>query len=123
MNPYETKEVKFIWGIKSWDDLTDSDANLYTMNDIDLIYFKDENKYGLSIETIFEFDKEEYKLNYLNRCLDSFTEFMVRNGYDTEVKPHWMDVFSYGYNMNTHFDNVEECYAMFKLLVNGYCSM
>lgn len=118
-DPYENEIMKFIWGVKSWDDLTEADACLYTMNDIDLLYLKDQNKYLLSIETIFNFEKEEYKLNYLNECLDAFTKFMVENGYNTEVKPHWWDVFMSG--MNTHFDSIEECYGMFKLLVNGYC--
>ena len=122
-NPYyESESMKFIWGVKSWDDLCDSDACLYTMNDIDLIYLKDENKYILGLETFFQFEKEEYKIDYLKRCLDAFTKFMVDNGYNTNVKPYWMDVFTYGWNMNMHFDSIEDCYAMFKLLVNGYCN-
>lgn len=120
-NPYESENMKFIWGVKSWDDLCDSDACLYTMNDIDLIYLKDEGKYILGIETIFQFEKEEHKIDYLKRCLDAFTKFMEDNGYNTEVKPHWMDVFTYG-GMKVHFDNIEECYGMFKLLVNAYCN-
>lgn len=119
-DPYENEIMKFIWGVKSWDDLTCSDACLYTMNDIDLLYLKDQKKYLFSIETIFEFDKEEYKLNYLKRCLEAFEKFMVENGYNTEVKPHWWDVFGSG--MNAHFDSIEECYGMFKMLVNGYCN-
>lgn len=90
------------------------------MNDIELDYLKDEKKYILSIETFFNFEKEEYKLDYLKRCLEAFEKFMVENGYNTEVKPYWWDVFMSG--MNTHFDNIEECYGMFKLLVNGYCN-
>lgn len=121
INEYETENMKFIWGIKSWDDLSSCDACLFSMNDIDLIYLKDEKKYILGIETIFEFEKEEYKLGYLESCLDAFTKFMVENGYNTEVKPHWWDVFMNG--MNTHFDSIEECYGMFKLLVNGYCKL
>lgn len=117
---YEDGSMKFIWGVKSWDDLSGSDVCLYTMNDIELDYLKDENKYLLSIETIFDFEKEEYKLNYLKRCLDAFTKFMVENGYNTEMKPHWWNVFGDG--MNTHFDSIEECYGMFKLFVNGYCN-
>lgn len=120
-DPYETESMKFIWGVKSWDDLCESDACLYTMNDIDLIYFKNEEKYVLGIETIFNFEKEEHKLNYLKNCLDAFTNFMVENGYDTEVKPYWRDMFTSG--MNSHFDSIEECYAMFKMLVNSYCNM
>ena len=117
---YETKDLKFIWGIKSYDDLTSSDANLHTMNDIDLIYLKNENKYILCLETIYQFDQEEYKIRYLKMCLNAFTEFMIKNNYNTETHLHWWDVFSNG--MNTHFDSIEECYAMFKLLVNGYCN-
>lgn len=113
--------MKFIWGVKSYDDLTTSNACLYTMNDIDLIYLKDKNKYILGLETIFSFDKEKDKLDYLNVCLDKFTKFMVENNYDIEVKPYWGDVFCYG--MNTKFDSIEDAYAMFKLLVNGYCSL
>lgn len=118
-DPYENEIMKFIWGVKSWDDFTNSDACLYTMNDIDLLYLKDQKKYVFSIETIFQFDKEEYKLDYLKRCLDAFTKFMVENDYNTEVKPHWWGVFCSG--MNSYFDSIEECYGMFKLLVNGYC--
>lgn len=120
-DPWESNTMKFIWGVKSWDDLCNCDACLYTMNDIDLIYLKDENKYILGIETIFGFEKEEHKLGYLKECLDAFTKFMVENGYNTEVKPQWWDVFMSG--MNTHFDSIEECYGMFKMLVNGYCNM
>lgn len=123
ISEYETQSMKFIWGIKSWDDLSSAKAaNLYTMNDIDLIYLKDENKYILGIETMFMFKEEEYKLNYLKGCLKAFTQFMQENGYITENKPFWMDIFSHGWNINTKFDSIEDCYSMFKLLVNGYCS-
>ena len=50
INEYETKDMKFVWGLQSYDDLSKSNtANLYTMNDIDLIYIKDEKKYVLGI--------------------------------------------------------------------------
>ena len=108
-------------GVKAHDDLSNSDANLYTLNDIDLIYLKKENKYVLGVETIYYFDEEEYKLNYLKNRLDAFTEFMNENGYDTNKKPFWMDVFSF--NIDSKFGSIEDCYAMFKMLVNGYCSL
>ncbi len=118
-DPYEDETQKFIWGVKSWDCLTDSDVCLHTMNDIDLIYLKKEDKYSFGLETIYYFEEEEHKLKYLRECLDAFTKFMVENGYNTDVKPHWWDVFGNG--MNTHFDSIEECYGMFKMLVNEYC--
>ena len=118
---YEDEVMKFIWGVKAHDDLSNSDANLYTLNDIDLIYLKKENKYVLGVETIYYFDEEKHKLNYLKNRLDAFTEFMNENGYDVNKKPFWMDVFSF--NIDSKFDNIEDCYAMFKMLVNGYCSL
>lgn len=116
---YEDENMKFIWGVKSWDDLTDADVCLHTMNDIDLIYLKDKKKYILGIETIFEFEKEEHKINYLKSMLCEFEKFMVENGYNTELKPSWWNVFGKG--ISEDFDSIEECYAMFKFLVNGYC--
>jgi hypothetical protein len=90
------------------------------MNDVDLLYLKDQKKYLLSLETIFMFEEEEHKLGYLESCLDAFTKFMIENDYDTEVKPHWWDVFGKG--MSEYFDSIEECYGMFKMLVNAYCN-
>ena len=120
INEYETTKLKHIWGIKSWDDLSGRDCNLLTMNDIALTYLKDENKYILGIETIYEFKEKDGYIQYLEDCLKAFTEFMISNNYDINKKPFWCDVFSYGINMNTHFDSIEDCYSMFKLLVKGY---
>ena len=96
IDEYETQDMKFIWGIKSYDDLTSLDANIHSLNYIDLIYHKDENKYSLNIETIYLFDEEEHKLGYLKSLLEDFTKFMKENNYNTEKKPFWMDVFSFG---------------------------
>ena len=53
----ETDDFKFIWGLKSWYDLSSSDANMFTMNDIDIIYDKQKKKYILGIETAFNFKR------------------------------------------------------------------
>ncbi len=52
---YNCGSLKFIWGIKSWDDLTGKDSNIYTMNDIDITYNRKEKKYYLGIETAYLF--------------------------------------------------------------------
>ena len=121
ISEYETTSRKFIWGIMSWDCLSSNHANLDTMNDIDLIYLKDEDKYILSIETIYYFEEEKYKLEYLKGCLSAFTKFMEENKYDTDNKLYWMNIFSGGLSMNKHFDSIEDCYSTFKMLVRGYC--
>lgn len=118
---YDDENMQFIWGIKSWDDIISSGANLYTMNDIDLVYLKDKNKYVLGVETFYNFEREEDELNYYKRLLDSFTKFMVDNEYDTRKRPFCVSVFAF--NIDSEFDSIEDCYAMFKMLVNGYCSL
>ena len=46
----------FVWGIKSLDDTSDcEEANFTTMNDLEIIYNKKENKYLISVETIYLF--------------------------------------------------------------------
>ena len=65
----ENSSMKFIWGLKSYDDLSSCDANLETMNDIDLIYLKDEKKYNLSVETAYLFNSKEAEKNILRFCL------------------------------------------------------
>lgn len=49
----EDDDTKFIWGVKSWDDLSGADACFYTMNDIDIIYNKKTKEYMLGIETAY----------------------------------------------------------------------
>ena len=38
-NDYD--DLEFVWGIKSWDDTTSTEATLYTMNDLDIVYMDD----------------------------------------------------------------------------------
>ena len=45
----ETDDYKFIWGLKSYDELCSGDCCLYTMNDIDIVYDKKTHKYELGI--------------------------------------------------------------------------
>lgn len=116
----ETIHQKLIWGIKSWDDLSDCDVNLHTMNDADLIYLKDKNKYILSVETIYYFEDKESEYKYLKGILDKFTEFMVKSGLYTDYELSMWDIFSAD-GINTEFESIEKCYGVFKFLVDGYC--
>lgn len=119
ISEYETTDMKFIWGLKSLDDLCDCDANLYTMNDLDLIYLKDEDKYILGLETIYMFTPEEGKYEYLQDLLYNFTKFMENNEYDTTHEFSLHEDIS----ITNHFDSIEDAYAAFKMYVNGFCSL
>ena len=124
INVKETETLKYIWGVESWDNIGSGDgANLYTMNDLDVLYLKDEGKYMLSVETIYMFDNESSEYGYMRNLLDKFTDFMEQNEYDTTHEFTLSEVFTDGININTHFNSIEECYAAFKMFVNGFCSL
>ena len=93
---------------------------LFGANDFEVIYHKDTNKYSIGIETFFMFDTRDDAKEYLKETLNQFTSFMNENEYDTNYKINMYDVFTRGYNINTKFDTLEECYSMFKLLVDGF---
>lgn len=122
INEYETQDMLFIWGVISYDDLSSNKANLYTMNDLDLIYHKDEKKYSLGVETIYMF-KENGQYGYMQSLLDEFTKWMTENNYDTNKEFALFKVFTDGISINTKFDSIEEAYAAFKMMVNGFCSL
>lgn len=123
----ENKEMKFIWGLISCDDISASKPNLLTMNDIDLIYLKDEKKYILGIETMYYFNSKQEEKKYLQYLLDSFTDWMINNEYNINLtlSPYgdFVELFSEGININTHFDTIESAYRTFYILVNGYLTI
>lgn len=114
-------DYDFIWGVKSYDDLSESECNLYTMNDIDITYNKNEKKYFMSIETIYSFrDGKDGEKRYIKRLFDGFTKFMIDQGYDINQEIQIYDVFTDGNNINTEYDSIEELYANFKFLANAF---
>ena len=123
INENETQDMLYVWGIKSWDDLTPgTQANMYTMNDLSLIYDKDTNKYSLSVETIYMF-KENGQYGYMKSLLDEFTKWMEENNYNTSIEFNLHRVFTDGISINTTYNSIEEAYAAFKMMVNGFCSL
>lgn len=123
----ENSSMKFIWGLKSYDDLSSCNANLETMNDIELIYLKDEKKYILDVETVYMFNSKEDEKEYFKTLLDKFTKWMEEQGYNTNSTLNQYDdmyeIFSGYININTHFNTIENAYLTFKLLVNEYLTL
>lgn len=115
----ETDELKFIWGVKSWDDLTGHESNLNTMNDIDIIYDKKKKKYMLGIETAYMFKSYSDECKYLRECLKSFTKYMEDNGLNKN-KP--FELFMNDPCTRMTADTIEELYTNFKIFVNGFCN-
>lgn len=116
----ENDDFKFIWGIKSWDDLSGSDCNMETMNDIDITYNKKTKKYILGIETAYMFDSKEGECQYLKDCLNAFTKYMNTN--DIRIEEPFMLFMS---NPCTHMSakTIEELYTYFRIFVEGFCKI
>jgi len=118
---YNYGDLKFIWGIKSWDDLSGKDANIYTMNDIEIDYDRKSKEYILSIETIYHFKEGNLgEVSYLDKLLNAFTKFMIENNYNTN-EPYTL------YLMQTEniwrANDIPTLYTQFKLFVEGYKSL
>lgn len=117
---YNCDNLKFIWGIKSYDDMSSSDANMWTMNDIDIYYDRDTKQYSLGVETIYMFDDTQAEYAYYNSLLESFTKYMKENGLDTERN---YCTFCSGLDLSLKADSIEELYARFKIAVTGLCAV
>lgn len=113
----ENDDIKFIWGVKSGDDL--SDANLYTMNDIDIVYDKKKSEYMLGVETAYLFDSFEAECNYLMDCLNAFTKYMDDNGLKKN-EPYTLFMSDTCTSMAAK--SIEELYVNFKIFVDGFCN-
>lgn len=116
----ENDELKFIWGIKSYDDLCRADCGFYTMNDIDIVYDKENGRYLLGVETAYCFSNYEAECNYLKNLLECFTKYMDDNGFDKNRK---LNLFMSQPCTDLKAKSIEELYTDFKIFVNGYCSL
>lgn len=116
-NDYD--DLEFVWGIKSWDDITSTEANLYTMNDLDIVYDRKRNEYMLGIETIYLFaDGNNGEIKYLEYLLGKFTEFMRENNYISPDEKFCLRCIESvePWRANT----ISELYIRFKVFVQGY---
>ena len=61
-NEYNCGPLKYIWGVQS--DGQDA-TNFYQLTDLDIYYNRDTHKYMLGIETIYIFDSNQARMDYL----------------------------------------------------------
>ena len=116
-NEYNSGDFKFIWAVKSWDELSNRDANINTMNDIEIDYDRKNKEYILSIETIYHFDNgKEGEVKYLEKLLNDFTKFMIDNNYKID------EPFFFWRASDSLFraESIPLLYTQFKLFVEGY---
>ena len=119
---YNCGPLKYIWGIKSYDDLTLSEPNFYTLNDLDIYFIRDNKLYMLGLETIHSFDNNEDRINYLNRLLDAFRDYMVINNlFDSNYDPFFLYVYNDGKMFEA--ESLTKLYYKFKIFVTGYSNL
>lgn len=116
--------IKFIWGVKSYDDLSDSSPSLYTMNDIDITYDDCTKKYGLSIETIYNFEnKLDGQKKYLKNLLEAFEcEFVNVNNWLISECPAVKFYINFGDDYYIETNSIKEMYEIFKWSVDEFCA-
>jgi hypothetical protein len=114
---YNCGTLKFIWGVKSWDDLCPADTCLYTMNDIDICYDRETKKYMLGVETAYMFKDKLAEVEYLEGLLSCFTKYMMDNNLSTE-EPHFLWMSSPCTSMEAK--TIAELYTNFRIFVEGY---
>lgn len=117
-NEYNCENLKFIWGIKSWDDLCDCGANFHTMNDIEIAYDRDTKEYALGIETVYQFkDGKDDEAKYLDALLNAFTKYMKKNKLNMDEP---FDFWNCQSNNFWRAKSIPELYTSFRLFVEGY---
>lgn len=114
------EDLEFIWGVKSWDCLLSCEANIHTMNDIEIDYDHKEKKYLLSIETAYLFKDKIAECEYLKGLLKCFEEYMDKNNIDKDCPD---GLFMHNICIDLKADSVQELYWDFKLFVNGFVSL
>ena len=119
---YNCGSLKYIWGIKSHDDLSANKANFYTLNDLDIYFNRDNRLYMLGLETIYSFETVADRISYLNRLLDTFREYMVTNDlFDSNYDPFFLYLYNYGKMFEA--ESLTELYYKFKIFVTGYSNL
>lgn len=116
----ENDNSKFIWGVKSWDDLSGQNCNLFTMNDINIIYDKKKKVYILGVETAYIFETIESECAYLRSCLNAFTKFMKDNHYEITNR---FNLFMGNPCIDISAETLEDLYTQFRIFVEGFCKI
>ena len=118
---YNCGSLKFIYGVKSYDDLSCSDCSFYSMNDLDIYYDRNTKLYSLEIETVYGFNepRKQNECKYLVKLLEVFTKYMDENKLDKNFD---LCFFCMQPEITNKGSSIEELYAKFKMFVLGYCT-
>lgn len=113
---------KIVVGIPAYGAETIIDKELEDNEDIwcDFSVEHSDNGYYLSFETMLGFEKPNGCRDWILHCLAVFTEYMINHGFDITRELDMYEVFTRGVGADTHYDEIEDLYALMKLLVLGF---
>ena len=114
----EEDGILFVWGIKSPDEESEEDADLYTKNDIDIVYNIYTDYFTLGIDTDYFFDSDADQKQYAADLLTELKHFMRNTGLDTHVLLSLDEMTSY--NLFSEFEDLETLYAAARMILLGY---
>jgi hypothetical protein len=114
----EEDGMLFVWGIKSPDEESEEDADIYTKNDIDIVYNLDTDYFSLSIDTDYFFDTDADQKQYAADLLTELKHFMRNTGLNTHVLLSLDEMTSY--NLFSDFEDLETLYAAARMILLGY---
>lgn len=136
-NPYVSNNLVFIWGVKSRDDFTNNSANIFTMNDIDVVYNIETQRYIIGIEEAYSFDTLKDKQIYFTKLFIFFEKWYESMGYDIiklsdmqlneiekqKILKHISEIVSYRVWNNCYVcqsKDIFDLYIKFKFFVKEY---
>lgn len=108
----------FVWGIKSPDETLEEDADIFTKNDIDIVYNIEKDYFTLSIDTDYFFDSDADQKQYVADLLTELKHFMRNTGLDTHVLLSLDEMANY--NLYSEFEDLETLYAAARMILLGY---
>ena len=113
---YNCGPLKFVWGVNSDGQVTD---NFYELNDIQIVFNRDTNKYMLDIDTTISKDNNTDIVKHIEKLLNMFTKY-------TADKLENIDPLNLSLYWNGELfqaDSITELYYKFKLFVKGYLNI
>lgn len=112
---YDCGPLKYVWGIKSTDDLTSHPACWNTLNDLDIYYNRETKKYFYQVECIYRFKTLKDEAEYLKGLLRQFGAWLDSNHYKLpSLHYHIYD------EPIDQADSLEELFIKFSIFVYGF---
>lgn len=122
--PYrnDINHMEYVWAMKDdgSDDWSGEMCSINTNNDIELVYWRDTSTYSIIVETIYWFHDKGGEIEYIQRLFSGYTKWMLSQNLSIDYELPIGEIFTEGQGISAHFDTIEETYANFRNIAEGY---